>query len=75
MPLKLVKHEVSLASAQIQDITPPTLTALSFTPTTINTATGPANVTVSLSATDDLSGVRTINILATYDKLKEGCAV
>src|SRR5690242_20274346 len=54
---------VSLASAQIQDITPPTLTAFSFTPTTINTATGPANITVSLSATDDLSGVRTIYAL------------
>jgi hypothetical protein len=54
---------LSLASAQIQDITPPTLTAFSFTPTTINTATGPANVAVSLSATDDLSGVRTIYAL------------
>src|SRR5262249_8726187 len=54
---------LSLASAQIQDVTPPTLTALSFAPTHINTATGPANVTVNLSATDDLSGVHTIYAL------------
>src|SRR5437016_3765628 len=40
-----------------QDVTPPTLTGLSFTPATINTASGPATVAVSLSATDDLSGV------------------
>ena len=53
----------SVAFAQIQDVTPPTLTAFSFTPTTINTATGPANVAVSLSATDDLSGVRTLYAL------------
>jgi hypothetical protein len=39
------------------DVTPPTLTAFSFTPTTINTSTGPADVVVSFSATDDLSGV------------------
>jgi hypothetical protein len=48
---------LSLASAQTEDITQPTLTALSFTPTTIDTSAGPASVAVSVSATDDLSGV------------------
>ena len=48
---------LSHSSAQSQDITPPTLTAFSFTPTTINTAAGNAIVTASWSATDDLSGV------------------
>ena len=52
---------LSLASAQTEDVTPPTLTALSFTPTTINTAAGPADVTVSWSATDDLAGVTELN--------------
>jgi hypothetical protein len=45
------------ASAQIQDVTRPTLTGFSFTPTTIDTSAGPATVTVSISATDDLAGV------------------
>ena len=51
---------LSLVLAQTEDVTPPTLTALSFTPTTINTTTGPAVVTVSVSATNDLSGVRPV---------------
>jgi hypothetical protein len=34
---------------------------LSFTPTTINTSAGPAVVTVSVSATDDLSGVANVS--------------
>src|SRR5262252_9140753 len=45
------------SSAQGQDVTPPTLTAFSFTPTTLNTSAGPVDVAVSWSATDDLSGV------------------
>src|SRR2546427_653947 len=53
---------LSLASAQSQDITPPTLTALSFTPTTIDTSAGSAVVTVSLSATDDLTGVSFVQV-------------
>jgi hypothetical protein len=36
--------------AESQDIMPPTLTAFSFTPTTIDTSACPANVTVSFSA-------------------------
>ena len=38
-----------------EDLTPPTLTAFSFTPT-INTADGPAALPVSFTVTDDLSG-------------------
>src|SRR5262249_39461404 len=48
---------LSPSSAQIQDTTPPILTAFSFSPTTIDTSSGPARVTVSLSATDDLTGM------------------
>jgi hypothetical protein len=51
---------LSHSSAQSQDITPPTLTALSFTPTTIDTSAGSAIVTVHFSATDDLSGVERV---------------
>jgi hypothetical protein len=39
------------------DTTAPTLTAFSFAPTSIDTSSGDATVTVSFSATDDLSGV------------------
>jgi hypothetical protein len=45
-----------------EDVTPPTLTAFSFTPTTINTSSGPADVAVSFSATDDLSGVSDVEV-------------
>jgi hypothetical protein len=48
--------------AQTEDVTPPVLTALSFAPS-INTATGPVTLTVQFSATDDLSGVRTMQVL------------
>jgi hypothetical protein len=53
---------LSHSYAQIQDVTPPTLTALSFTPTTIDTASGPASVAVSVSATDDLAGVAFVGV-------------
>jgi hypothetical protein len=43
-----------------KDTTPPTLVSLSFAPTAIDTKLGPAAVTVSFHATDDLSGVTTI---------------
>ena len=50
----------SLASAQSQDVTPPTLTAFSFTLMSIDTSAGSAVVRVHVSATDDLSGVRSV---------------
>jgi len=53
---------LSICWAQTQDVTPTVLTALSFTPG-INTATGPATLTVEFSATDDLAGVRTMQVL------------
>jgi hypothetical protein len=40
-----------------QDSNPPLLSALDFTPKQINTASGSATVNVTLSATDDLSGL------------------
>jgi hypothetical protein len=48
-------------AAQV-DTTPPVLTTFSFTPTTIDTTSGPATVTVNLSGTDDLSGIRYISV-------------
>jgi hypothetical protein len=45
-----------------QDVTPPKLTAFGFLPTTINTATGPQSVMVNFSVTDDISGVRYVQV-------------
>jgi len=45
----------SLQTAQ-DDVTPPVLTALSFSPTAINTTSAAAAVTISFTVTDDLSG-------------------
>lgn len=42
----------------VVDNTPPKLDAISFAPLMIDTTLGPADVTVKLKATDDLSGVR-----------------
>jgi len=44
------------------DVTAPQLTSLSFAPTTIDTSSAPADVTVSFSGTDDLSGISQIMI-------------
>src|SRR5262249_12460103 len=52
-----------VVTGQVGDVVPPTLTALSFTPPTINTAAGPAIVTGSVSATDDLSGVQRVDVV------------
>ncbi len=45
----------------VQDVTAPVLTALSF-PSSVDVTGGPATVTVSYSATDDLSGVQYFQI-------------
>ena len=50
------ERPVPLFANGTSDVTPPELTALSFSPSTINTTTAPASVTVSYSVTDDLSG-------------------
>jgi Bacterial Ig-like domain len=44
------------------DNTPPVLTGFGFTPSSINTTSSSANVNVNFSATDDLSGVRTVQV-------------
>ncbi len=46
------------AAHALTDTTPPQLVSLSFSPSSVNTATGPATVTVTVEVTDDLSGVR-----------------
>ncbi len=43
--------------AQVEDTTPPALTAFSFAPPSIDTTNGSATVKGSYSATDDLSGL------------------
>jgi hypothetical protein len=48
---------LSHSFAQVQDVTPPILTDFSFTPVTIDTSADDASVTMSFSATDNLSGV------------------
>ncbi|MBI4503355.1 MAG: hypothetical protein HY700_19630 [Gemmatimonadetes bacterium] len=45
-----------LSTTGTEDVTPPALTAFSFTPTAINMSEGPATVTVSFTVADDLSG-------------------
>src|SRR5437016_14287379 len=40
-----------------QDVTPPNINALSFTPTSINTSAGPATVTVNFTLADTGTGV------------------
>jgi hypothetical protein len=42
----------------VGDVTPPVLAAFSFTPTTLNTSTGPVDIDFTATVTDDLSGVR-----------------
>lgn len=44
-------------TGSIQDVTPPVLTAFSFAPTSIDTDSGDATVTVTAQAKDDLTGV------------------
>jgi hypothetical protein len=49
----------------LEDVTPPTLTAFSLTPTTIDTSAGPAVVTAHFSFTDNLSGVTLVETFLT----------
>src|SRR5882672_3795217 len=56
--LTIVAGLVSTGSAfGGEDTTPPELKALKFTPAEIQTSTGPAEVVISFTATDDASGV------------------
>ena len=47
------------------DTTPPNLTAFKLSPTSINTSGGPATVTATFSATDDLSGIALVQVFFT----------
>jgi len=47
---------VPVGAAAQQDVTPPALASLSFTPTTVDVSGGDAEVTFTFSATDELSG-------------------
>ena len=44
-------------TSTVSDLTPPTITGFTFSPTVINTALGPQTVNVKLDLQDDLSGV------------------
>jgi hypothetical protein len=48
--------EIEIWGRQVEDITPPQLVEFSFTPTTIDTHSGPQTVTFSMRITDDISG-------------------
>ena len=52
-------------AGQTHDTTPPVLTAFSFTPSNPNATAGAAAVAFTVTATDDLSGVASIQILTT----------
>ena len=58
--LAAASFPTDLDVTSVPDNTPPTLTALSFSPTAINTETGSATVAVSYSVSDDLAGFGTI---------------
>jgi hypothetical protein len=49
-------------SSSAQDLTPPALTALSFSPMTISPSLGLGTVTINFMATDDLSGVSLVYV-------------
>src|ERR1700681_4455893 len=53
---------VLAGAAQAQDTTPPQLKALSFSPSSIDTSRGPANVSVNATVTDNSSGVSYMEI-------------
>ena len=57
-PATQVTRTVNVNSTQ--DITPPVLTSFDFSPKSIDISNGPAQVTMTLTATDDLSGVDVI---------------
>lgn len=45
------------------DFTPPTLTSLEISPLVVSTSGGPATVTVTVEATDDLSGIDYVTVV------------
>ena len=51
-----------LAMAQASDVAPPAIQSLTFTPTSIDVSSGPANVTFSLHVTDNLSGASSVRV-------------
>jgi len=50
------------ASAQISDTSPPALTAISLTPSSIDVSSATASVVVTASASDNLAGVGSVNV-------------
>ena len=56
----VLTSSVAIAQAQVSDVTPPTLTGLSFTPNSVDVTGGPQTVTVTATVTDNLAGVSSI---------------
>jgi hypothetical protein len=58
------------------DITAPVLTGLSISPQQVDTGSGPANVTFSVHATDDISGIihAQVNVVSPSGKIALGIA-
>ncbi len=57
-----LSNALTVTSSAAVDTTAPTLTALSISPASIDTDSGSVTVTVSFTATDDLSGVTEVGV-------------
>ncbi len=51
-----------VAARAISDSAPPALVTMSLAPLTVDTTSGPATLSVAFSATDDLSGVKSVEV-------------
>ena len=62
----LILLGISTASvAFADDTTPPSVTGLALSPTSVDVTTGPKSVLVTMTATDDLSGVKFVTVTFT----------
>jgi len=62
----LILLGISTASlAFADDTTPPSVTGLVLSPTSVDVTTGPKSVLVTMTATDDLSGVKFVTVTFT----------
>jgi hypothetical protein len=52
-----------LTVTSVQDVTPPAITAVSYTPTAVDVSAGPQTINVALQIVDDLSGVDLTNAI------------
>ncbi|MCD6204945.1 MAG: hypothetical protein J7L22_04725, partial [Candidatus Marinimicrobia bacterium] len=60
--LETMGFPTTLNVTSVEDVTPPTLTGFSFTPDAVDVTSGPATVTCTVNATDDISGLSSVTI-------------